>query len=300
MMGYVGATWRVGGPPILNPDWADARSLATVHEQFPDLVRGFKTWGESGSTSQWGFRFLHMGREAADLTGLPLYIHTGELYPVDESNRPDPATIMPEVLANARPGDVLGHCYSAMPDGILGAADGPSPELLDAVASGVRLDVGHGINFSFEVAKKMMDGGALPFTISSDSHASLAAMHDDTTCSYSLVGTMSKLLALGMSLDDVVRCTTQHPAMVIDKDDEIGTLRVGTRADVTVLEQRREPWTFVDPCGGTLDADERLVPRLVVREGEPIVSSGRMLRDVLVPAERGEEHLAVAVGGHPR
>jgi dihydroorotase len=300
MMGYVGATWRVGGPAILNPDWADAQSLATVHDQFPDLVRGFKTWGESGSTSLWGYRFLHMGREAADLTGLPLYIHTGELYPVDESNRPDPATIIPEVLAVARPGDVLGHCYSAMPDGILGGADGPSPELLDAVASGVRLDVGHGINFSFEVAKRMMDGGALPYTISSDCHASLAAMHDDTTCSYSLVGTMSKLLALGMNLTDVVRCTTQHPATVIGKEHEIGTLRVGTRADVTVLECRREPWTFVDPCGGTLDADERLVPTLVLREGRPIVPTGRMLRDVLEPVERGEEQLAVAVGGHPR
>ncbi len=300
MMGYVGATWRVGGPPILNPDWADAAALATMHECFPDVVRGFKTWGESGSTSQWGFRFLHVGREAGDLTGLPLYIHTGELYPVDESNRPDPATIIPEVLANSRPGDVLGHCYSAMPDGILGLADGPSRQLVDAVAGGVRLDVGHGINFSFDTAKKMMDGGLLPYTVSSDSHAFLGGMHDDTTCSYSLVGTMSKLVALGMTLHDVVACATQHPAQVIAKEDEIGTLRVGTRADVTVLEPRREPWTFIDAGGVTLDADERLVPTLVLRKGEPLVPTGRLLRDVLEPEERGEVGRTVAVGGRPR
>src|SRR5690606_25558214 len=152
---------------ILDPDHADAESLARAHEAHPDLVRGFKTWGESGSTSQWGFRFLHMGREAADLTRLPLYIHTGELYRVDESNRPDPASIMPEVLATARPGDVLGHCYSAMPDGILGRADRPSAALVEAVQAGVRLDVGHGINFSFETARRMLDGGLLPTTISS-------------------------------------------------------------------------------------------------------------------------------------
>src|ERR1700722_16434219 len=30
MMGYVGATIRLGGPPILNPDWADADSLAAM------------------------------------------------------------------------------------------------------------------------------------------------------------------------------------------------------------------------------------------------------------------------------
>jgi dihydroorotase len=248
----------------------------------------------------WGFRFLHMAREAGDLTGLPLYIHTGELYPVDEANRPDPATIMPEVLAHARPGDVLGHCYSAMPDGILGAAERPSPRLVDAVASGVRLDVGHGINFSFDTAKRMMDGGLLPYTISSDSHAFLGGIHDDSTCGYSLVGTMSKLLALGMTLPDVVACATHHPAVVIGKDTEVGTLRVGTRADVTVLEPRREAWTFVDPIGGTLDTEERLVPTLVLRAGRPVVPHGRLLRDVLVPEERGEAGLMVAVGGHPR
>jgi dihydroorotase len=300
MMGYVGATARVGGPPILNPDWADAESLATVCKQFPDVVRGFKTWGESGSTSRWGYRFLHMGREAADLAGVPLYIHTGELYPVDETNRPDPATIMPEVLAIARPGDVLGHCYSSMPDGILGASGEPSPALHEAVADGVRLDVGHGINFSFATARTMLDAGLLPFTISSDAHAFLGGMHDDTTCNYSLVGTMSKLMALGMTLTDVVEGATSHPADVLKRHDEIGTLRIGSRADLTVLEPRREPWTFIDSAGATLDADERLVPSLVVRAGRPLVPSRRLLRDVCTPEERGEAGLPIAIGGRPR
>jgi dihydroorotase len=234
------------------------------------------------------------------MTGLPLYIHTGELYPVDETNRPDPATIMPEVLANAHPGDILGHCYSCMPDGILGTAPRPSQALIEAVDAGVRLDVGHGINFCFDTARRMMDGGLLPFTISSDTHGLLTGMHDDTTCSYSLVGTMSKLLTLGMTLPDVIRCATHHPAVVLGLDDELGTTRLGTRADLTVLELRDEPWTFVDPTGATLDADLRLVPTLVVREGRPIVPSRRLLRDVLVAKERGEEEGVVAVGGRPR
>jgi dihydroorotase len=300
MMGYVGATIRLGGPPILNPDWADAESLATMHEKYPTLVRGFKTWGESGSTSQWGFRFLHMGRAAGDLAGLPIYIHTGELYPVDESNRPDPATIMPEVLANARPGDILGHCYSAMPDGILGQAERPSRALIEAVDEGVRLDVGHGINFSFTTARRMLDGGLPPYTISSDTHALLSGVHDDSTCSYSLVGTMSKLMALGLGLTDVVACTTAHPAAVLGSEADLGTLKEGTRADVTILEVRHEDWTFLDAQGETLDADVRLVPHLVLREGRPIVPSRRLLRDVCIPEERGEAGLAVAVGGRPR
>jgi dihydroorotase len=300
MMGYIGAVQgQRGGPPLLSPDWADAESLAKWHGDYPELIRGFKTWGESGSTSQWGWRFLDMGRKAADLTGLPLYIHTGELYPVDETNRPDPNTIMPEVLERARPGDVLGHCYSARDDGILGPAERPSPELVKAVDDGLRLDIGHGLNFSFDTARRMLDAGVPPYTISSDTHGSFVAC-DDAVCSWSLVGTMSKLVTLGMSLSDVIACATWHPAIVLDKLDEIGTLREGSRADVTLLEVRRDDWEYLDGLGASLESDQRLVPTLVLRDGKPITPTGRLLRDVLTPEERGEDSELIAVGGRPR
>ncbi len=300
MMGYVGASIRLGGPNILNPDWADAESLAAMHELFPGIIRGFKTWGESGTTSQWGYRFLQMGREASDLTGLPIYIHTGELWMVDESNRPDPATIMPEVLTIARPGDVLGHCYSAMPDGILGAGHRPVGALRDALDSGVLLDVGHGINFSFATARRMLDAGFVADIISSDTHGLLSGIHEDRTLSYSLVGTMSKLLALGVDLGHVIAGATVNPARVLGMDDEIGTLTIGSRADVVVLEPRRDDWTFIDPTGGTHDTNERLVPSMVVRAGRPLVPTKRYLRDVCTPDERGETDPAIAIGGRPR
>jgi dihydroorotase len=164
----------------------------------------------------------------------------------------------------------------------------------------VRLDVGHGINFSFDTAKRMLDGGLPPYTISSDTHALLSGVHDDSTCSYSLVGAMSKLMALGLTLPEVIACATAHPAEVIGRAGDLGTLREGTRADVTILEVRRQGWTFFDTQGGSLDADVRLVPHRVLREGRPIVPSRRLLRDVCTPEERGEAGLAVAVGGCPR
>ncbi len=45
MMGYVGATLRLGGPPILNPDWADADSLAEMHEQVSGSGQGVQDVG---------------------------------------------------------------------------------------------------------------------------------------------------------------------------------------------------------------------------------------------------------------
>jgi dihydroorotase len=97
-----------------------------------------------------------------------------------------------------------------------------------------------------------------------------------------------------------VTATTEHPAEVIGRAGELGTLREGTRADVTILELRREEWTFLDSRGATLPTDARLVPHLVLREGRPIVPSRRLLRDVCTPEERGEAGLPVAVGGYAR
>jgi dihydroorotase len=300
MMGYVGASIRLGGENILNADWADPESLAEMAETFPDHIRGFKTWGESGTTSHWGYRFLEIGRQASELTGLPCYIHTGELWPVDESNRPDADTILPIVLDMAAPGDVLGHCYSAQPDGILGATGTPLPQLREALDAGVLLDVGHGINFSFETARRMLDNGYIPDIVSSDSHGLLSGIHEDRTLSYSLVGTMSKLLALGVGLSTVVSGATVNPAKVLRMDAEIGTLAIGSRADLTVLDIRTDDWTFIDPLGGTCDADRRLVPSTVIRAGQPLVPSKRFLRDVCTPDERGERDPEIAVGGRPR
>jgi dihydroorotase len=111
---------------------------------------------------------------------------------------------------------------------------------------------------------------------------------------------MSKLVTLGMSLSDVIACATWHPAIVLDKLDEIGTLREGSRADVTLLEVRRDDWEYLDGLGASLESDQRLVPTLVLRDGKPITPTGRLLRDVLTPEERGEDSELIAVGGRPR
>jgi dihydroorotase len=290
-----------GGPSVFNVEYCDPDAVVRMHARFPEMIRGVKTYGESGGYSLWHFDLLQLARKAADESNLPLYVHTGEVLVVDEQNRPRPEQIMPAILDYVKPGDLLAHCYSDLPDGLLGDAEKPSPELIDKVRSGVHLDVGHGINFSFDTARRLLDAGLLPYTISSDVHGTLGnAYHDDTALSYSLVGAMSKLLGLGMTLHDVLTATTVSPARVLRMEDEIGTLDEGTRADITVLDVRRDDWRFYDGRRNTLDVGERLVPKLVIRAGRPIVPSGRLLRDVLPPEERGEAGLSVAVGGEPR
>ena len=269
-----------GGPVAQNPQLIDLDVMQRFIEKYPKVIRGIKGHGEASSWSNYGSVMLQRAREIADRAHLPLYIHTGELWKADERNRPQPETVLPEVLRFARPGDLLAHCYSNREDGILGNRAKPSAELLDTLASGVHLDLGHGVNFSFDTARRMVDAGLFPYTISTDVQGDFTSHNDDSKLDFSLCGAMSKLMALGMGLDFVVRATTQHPAEVLRLGEEIGSLKVGSRADVSVLDHVKAPWTFRDRLGGSAVGQSRLIPRLVVRAGRAIIPSNRLVRDV--------------------
>ena len=273
-----------GGPVIQCPDFIDLDVSRKFVEKFPREIRGIKAHSDSASWSLWGSVMLRRARQLADEVKLPMYIHTGELWKTDERHRPEPRSVMEETLFFARPGDLLAHAYSAKDDGVLGKGSKPSPHLVEAVKAGVHLDIGHGVNFCFDTARRMMDAGLLPYTVSTDVHGDFYTHDNDTTVDYSLVGTMSKLLALGLDLPFLVQATTLNPARILRLEEEIGTLRPGTRADVSVLDLREEDWVFRDCDKAALHATRRLVPRLVVRAGTPLTPTNRLLRDVLPAA----------------
>ncbi len=281
----------LAGPILHTPDIVDVDLLVAEAEKHPKLVRGFgEIHGESGAWSRWGFAVVEQARTASDRTALPLYFHTGELFEVDEANRPDSRSMLPEVLAIARPGDILAHVYSGQHDGVLGTDERPSPLLRYAVENGLLLDIGFGINFSFATARRMIAAGVWPNIISSDVHGRFDAMHDDSMLDYSLAGAFARLVALGMPFRDALAAVTVTPARVLREEAEIGTLAVGSRADVTVLEERVERWPLYDSQGEALIGERRWLPHLVLRAGEPIVPSLRLLRDVVA----SPQHAAAA------
>ena len=272
------------GDMLHNPGMVDIDDLVRLAGQHPRLIRGFKCHGESGAMSHWGTEVLQAAVRAAERTGLPLYCHTGELFPVVESRRPAAAQVLAAVVPLLRAGDTLAHVYSSMPDGIMGEGDAVPAMVMRALERGLHFDIGYGINFSFAIARRMMAAGVLPNTISSDIHGDFASYHDDSRLDYSLCGAMSRLRALGMPLAEVIRGVTANPAAILG-DPDIGTLGAGTLADITILDRVMGDWTLRDGSGEALLASERLVPRLVVRAGEVIEPSLRYLPD-LMPAAR--------------
>lgn len=268
------------GDVLHNPGMVDVDDLVKVAREHPQEIRGFKCHGESGALSHWGTDVLKLAVEAGNRADLPLYCHTGELFPVVESNRPVAEQVLEHVVPLLRAGDTLAHVYSAMPDGIMGRRDAVPPIVFHALERGLHFDIGYGINFSYAIARTMMAAGVLPNTISSDVHGDFGSYHDLRKLDYSLAGAMTRLLALGMPLMEVIRRTTLNPAKVLRAELEIGTLEPGTRADVTVLDRLAGAWPLKDGLGETLVARERLMPRLVLRGGMPHVPHNRLLTDL--------------------
>lgn len=272
------------GDVLHNPGMVDVADLVRLAAQHPRLIRGFKCHGESGSISHWGTEVLAAAVRAGNEAGLPLYCHTGELFPVVESRRPVAEQVLEQVLPVLRSGDTLAHVYSSMPDGIMGQGEAVPEIVLRALDRGLHFDIGYGINFSYAIARRMMAAGVLPNTISSDIHGDFASYHDDSNLDYSLCGAMTRMLALGMPMVEVVRRVTVNPAAIL-RDPDIGSLTPGTLADITVLDRVAGDWSMRDGRGETLLVGQRLIPRLVVKSGNAIEPTRRYLPDLL-PAAR--------------
>lgn len=162
------------------------------------------------------------GLEAARRTGLPLLygMRRPEDWPFDEQ------------LRQLRPGDVVTYCFRRQPHCIVENSR-VHPAIREARERGILFDVGHGTNsFSFDVAAMAIADGFIPDTISTD----FQRQHLSMTPTLDLPLVMSKLRAAGMSETDVFEAVTFRPAKILRRGSEIGSLAVGSCADVTVLK----------------------------------------------------------------
>ncbi len=220
-----------------------------------DYIVGFKIRFSKQYTGPNDLEGMKRARRAADDARLPLMIHIGGSF-----------TPLPELLAYLKPGDVVTHSFNAHPHGLLDGEGKVIAAVAEARQRGVLFDVGHGAgSFSFDVMKRCMDQNFLPDTISSDLYS--ANVNGPV---YDLLTTLSKFLLLGMSLPDVLRRCTLASAGVFKYGSELGTLKAGVEADVSVLSVQKGDFTFTDSEGQTRTGREKLVPVVTVRAGKTV------------------------------
>lgn len=241
--------------------FADTAAALKMLEANRDVLLGIKVRMEPAMVGANGYEVLRLARETSDAAGLPLMIHIGDTFPP-----------LPELLAEARAGDVVTHCFHDRPGGILDENGRILPCVREAAERGVIFDVGHGRgSFSFEVARQALAQEFLPGIISSDLHH-----HNLHGPVFDLVTTMSKFLHIGLTLPQVIEMTTAAPARSVRRGDEIGTLKVGACADVTVLQVEAGAWQLTDASDRgrvTVTADRRLNAVGVIRNGVMVYES---------------------------
>ena len=174
-----------------------------------------------------------------------------------------PSVPTPVLLDALRPGDIITHAFRGA-SGAMDAVTGDVvPEFHAAVDRGVRLDIGHSAtDFRFRDARRLMAAGYRAHTVSTD----MNVFNIDRPV-VSLHETMSKMLALGVDLSDVIAMATIEPARSMHRDHEFGSLEVGRGAEVSVMQLVDGPARLTDGYE-TVTHDQRLVPVGCVRGGE--------------------------------
>jgi dihydroorotase len=228
----------------------DVGEAVRVAKENPATIVGIKVRVGRIAGGASGMAPLEMAIEAAEELGLPVMTHI---------DLPPPN--LREIFKRLRAGDILTHCFRPFPNAPL-IGGRIREEALLARERGVIFDIGHGMGaLSFATARGMMDQGFFPDAISSDVH---------TLCidgpAYDLLVTLSKFLAMGMPLADLVERATLGPARAVRRP-ELGVLQSGGLGDATVLAIEEGKYTYLDCTGDKMISDRRLVCRGCVVAG---------------------------------
>lgn len=226
----------------------DPQRVADTARRNSDVIVGIK----SAHWRQKNFISVEKAVEAGKLANLPVMVDFGYF--------DKPYQVM--ISDKLRPGDISTHFYR-WPAPLLDANGKVAEYLLLARKRGVKFDVGHGGgSFHFPNAVPLIRQGFWPDSISTDLHSGSinGAMID-------MLNVMSKFLALGVPLPEVIRESTTNPATEI-KHPELGQLAVGADADIAVLRLDRGKFGFTDVKGGRIEGSERLGCEMTLRAGK--------------------------------
>jgi len=235
-------------------DQMDSKLCADTIKKYPDLIVGVKSahyWTkEAWDAEHVPWAAVDRAIECGTIANVPTMF---DFWPRPERTYAD------LILKKMRPGDIHTHVFAQqfpiiLPDGKV------NPILADARARGVIFDVGHGSgSFWFRNAVPAEKQGFIPDSISTD-------LHIGNYTVVSMNNVMSKFLAMGVPLDDVIRRSTVNPASEIH-GSELGTLSIGKDADIAVLDLMHGHFGYVD-CGvAKMDANAQLIARMTIRAG---------------------------------
>lgn len=233
----------------------DAKMTAMVARQFPEII-GVKIAHYRGH--EW--EPYRKAAAAGDAANIPVMVDLGGADPALPL-----ATLFLEIL---RPGDILTHMYGRNYSGhgpkeaVINESEKVREHWWTAQKKGLIFDVGHGGgSFYYDIAVPATQQGFWPNTISTDLHTGSmnGGMKD-------MSNVVSKMMNLGMSLQEAIEASTWKPAQVIQRED-LGHLSVGAEADLAVFTLHQGAFGFLDSAGESNAGTQKLEAELTLRAG---------------------------------
>jgi dihydroorotase len=254
-------------------EYCDVDLFERIYSLHSDLIVGVKVRMGTPTVGDNGVKPLRAARLAAQRCELPVMVHIADAPPE-----------IGEILELLEPGDIITHCFSGATMKLVDDDGNVLDAATRAVDAGVILDVGHGAGgMTFASAEAMISAGLRPHVISTDlhqmSHHGAAVMssdagasafirvRDDATPKFDLPSALSKFMAVGLTLEEVIESATARPAALIGRAGEVGTLAKGARADLAVFELETGSFTFRDVDGASRTGTERLVNVMTLISG---------------------------------
>lgn len=223
-------------PESVRPDKWNMDKFADAVALCGDRMLGFKVRISRNVVGDECEYVLDSALKLADSFGMSLVVHVT-----------DPAIPQSKIASMLRSGDVFCHMYhgrgnTIVENGHVAAA------IREARRRGVIFDCCHGsINFNFAIAEQAAAEGFWPDIISSD----MNSVTWNKPPLFGLTTVMSKLLMLGMPLDQLLACVTSTPARLISGSGGPSTLAPGSAADIAVLRLEDKAIGLIDAEGQT-------------------------------------------------
>lgn len=242
-----------------DPKELHPKITAGIAESYSDIIVGIKAahyWvNQPWDSEHPPWASIDKALEAGDLCNKPIMV---DFWPRPER----PYTEL--ILKKLRPGDIHTHVFGR-PFPIVDKSGKVYDYMFEAKERGVIFDLGHGAgSFWFRNAIPAIKGGFVPDSISTDLH-----MGNINGPVVNMINVMSKCLSIGMPLYEVIMRSTVTPAKEIGRSD-LGTLSVGSEADIAVLKHIKGVFGFTD-CGGTkMIGDQKLECVMTIRAGNII------------------------------
>lgn len=238
----------------VDPALFDREAIRELTAKYKGEIIGLKIRQGAEIVGDLCLKPLEASIELGEELGLPVMVHCT-----------NPPGELDDMVGLLRKGDVLSHIFMGKGNTILNRDGNVSSAVRKARERGVLMDAANAnAHFAFFVAERALLGGFPPDIISTDQTINSLYRRPN---SYNLLHIMSKYLSMGMTLRDVIACTTITPARWMGLENVAGDIAIGRPADLSIIKLLDRTAVLGDDTGVLKTAGQILKNMMTIKDG---------------------------------